>query len=115
MSGSPNSIVVAAGVGATFHLFRFAADLISHASSYQSIEEKKETETDDANDTVKSKNARRSNNRSSMTRVFNGRLSMGRNLNNQTSLALSNNQFKDEPSTHNGNKRNPITATGIGL
>jgi hypothetical protein len=109
MSGSPESIVVAAGVGATFHLFRFAADLISHASSYQSIEEKNDGKTDEADDTVKTKNARRSNNRSSMTRVFNGRLSMGRNL-NQTSLALSN-QF-NKASTH-GN-RNP-TATGIGL
>jgi hypothetical protein len=41
MSGSPESIVVAAaGVDATFHLFGFAADLIPRASMRQSIEEK---------------------------------------------------------------------------
>jgi hypothetical protein len=96
MSGV-ESVVVAAGVGATFHLFRFAADLISEASTRNSKEDEPKdvsSSNSNSNTTVKPQGggavttARKNTNRSS-TRVFNGRLSMGRNL-NMLSLAPRN-------------------------
>mmetsp|Transcript_21340 Transcript_21340/g.42805 ORF Transcript_21340/g.42805 Transcript_21340/m.42805 type:complete len:925 (-) Transcript_21340:114-2888(-) len=96
---APNSATVAAGVGATFHLLRFAADLVTTASEQakrndEKIENSKPTaskegESAAADDTLNGNTAsgKRSTMMSSMRRLstanFNGRLST-RNLNAST-------------------------------
>ena len=94
MSSTPQSAIVAAGVGATVHLFRLAADLISTASKQmekddEKIEAAKEKKQDSSNpDSTNGSDAgpvkedrRRSllarGKRMSTTRVFDGRLSIG--------------------------------------
>lgn len=81
---TPQSAVAAAGVGATFHLFRLAADLISAASTRQAKEaaeaeqhkQKKKKDGDEAAPSALDA----STGRRSTTRIFNGRLSVGGGL-----------------------------------
>ena len=94
MSSTPQSAIVAAGVGATVHLFRLAADLISTASKQmkkddEKIEAAKNKKQDSSNpdgtngsDAGPVKEDRRRSllargKRMSTTRVFDGRLSIG--------------------------------------
>lgn len=98
MSSTPQSAIVAAGVGATVHLFRLAADLISTAShqmkkdddKIESAKKNNSNATDDgglgsaaegadaAGGPIRDKKRRsRTDRGASTTRVFDGRLSIG--------------------------------------
>jgi len=92
MSSTPQSAIVAAGVGATVHLFRLAADLISTASMQMKKDDEKieaakktkqdNTDTNDSGDAGPVKEDRRRSllargKRMSTTQIFDGRLSIG--------------------------------------
>mmetsp|Transcript_60037 Transcript_60037/g.177998 ORF Transcript_60037/g.177998 Transcript_60037/m.177998 type:complete len:159 (-) Transcript_60037:4-480(-) len=78
---TPQSAVVAAGVGATFHLFRLSADLISDTSARQAKEAAAEAEKKKKKAAAAAKDDAAadlsSSKRASTTRIFNGRLSLG--------------------------------------
>ena len=96
MSSTPQSAIVASGVGATVHLFRLVADLVSTASMQMKkddakIESGKQKGGSNANDAGLAKDGRHRGSilgigrahrrsiekRASTTRVFDGRLSIG--------------------------------------
>lgn len=108
----PQSAIVAAGVGATFQIFRVASDLIYAASQHADIEEKKAEAEKKRNGNIESKSKRQSS-----VYYFNERLSTtlfgkktNRSTNNKESIKLESNLDSSNSTT---DKDEPIPKTEL--